>query len=96
MITDQDAQRIASEWHSGQTSALYAFSSTGSILGEQNEEFDYNLLTRECLAILNDDTLPFGDVHDLNNLLAYIVHHGLRGPVSDWYERVVCAEETAR
>ena len=31
MITDTEARKIASEWHGGGGSALYAFSSTGAI-----------------------------------------------------------------
>jgi len=31
-ITTLDARRIASEWHDGQASALYAFGSSGTII----------------------------------------------------------------
>lgn len=49
-ITEGEARRIASEWHSGQWSPLYAFSSSGIIedKGSLLSEVEY------CLTITED------------------------------------------
>jgi hypothetical protein len=49
MSTDLDlseARRIASEWHSGQWSALYAFASSGTI--QRDLEGEVETIVREC------------------------------------------------
>lgn len=40
MISEADARRIASEWHGGQWSAFYAFSSSGAIIEGVLEELE--------------------------------------------------------
>jgi len=60
MITTSEARRIASEWHSGQASALYAFASSGSIAPNLAHEINTELaqavvpgeVIKELLALL--------------------------------------------
>jgi hypothetical protein len=70
MITSGIARRIASEWHSGQGSALYSFASTGSITED---------LHREIEREIPNDPSP-----ELIALATYVEECGYRGPVDDW------------
>lgn len=69
------ARRVASEWHSGPSSPLYAFASSGAILPGLAEEVD------ECRQAA--DTAEQSDVE---LLAAYVAAIGERGPVSGWGE----------
>ena len=86
MITDTEARRIASEWHGGQGSALYAFASTGAIREGSDEGWDYN----ECAMEIYEEiaaTTSYEELNpmtDMNNLLEYIQANGPRGPVPGW------------
>lgn len=73
VIERPEARRIASEWHGGQSSKLYAFASTGAILeGITNEIFDTG----------TDPAVQVGE--DRYKLYEYITAHGLRGPQQGW------------
>ncbi len=99
MINDRTAQRIASEWHGGQSSALYALSSTGAIRGERNDEYDYNDAAREIRPKLdaaaaayihqNAEGYTKRDGDQLAKLFDYVTKHGPRGPQPNWYERTI-------
>lgn len=62
MIATSEARRIASEWHSGQTSALYAFASSGSITPN---------LVHEIQIEINGCVMP-GNLAELHALLEYV------------------------
>jgi hypothetical protein len=78
MISDLDARRIASDWHGGQGTALYAFASTGAI---DTARADHDLL-REVNATIKAEHPPVG--HDLYILYAYVHNHNARGPQPGW------------
>jgi hypothetical protein len=84
MISDLEARRIASEWHGGGGTALYAFTSTGAI---DTAREDHRLMheIEDCVASLA--TQPHTrtvDVDDLFNLRTYVSHTGKRGPQPGW------------
>lgn len=82
-ISDTDAQRTASDWHGGGGSALYQFASTGAIVPGLLSEIDSCIAYDGCGGIETaSDTL--------RGLRAYVETSGERGPVSDWYARVIC------
>lgn len=84
---DIRAQAIASAWHGGGGSALYMFASTGAIhLADMLAEIDQN---RRVIT----KTMPKNqtDLADFDALARYIVDAGERGPIADWYTRVICA-----
>jgi hypothetical protein len=73
-IDDLTAKVIASQWHSGQTSALYALASSGAIVhndvwGEVHDS--YNTASAE-------------DRKALDFLGTYLLLAGVRGPLSSW------------
>lgn len=82
MLTDTQARKIASEWHGGQFTALYALSSSGAI--DHNQE----ALDPKASPILAEitDCKPEDDqsTGDLIGLLAYVIQNGPRGPVAGW------------
>ena len=82
MITDVQAQRIASDWHSGGGSPLYQFSSTGAIVPGLLAEIDANMRS-------DDDAGP--NYRELAALKQYVSTIGERGPIADWYARVICS-----
>lgn len=85
MITDTEARKIASEWHGGQGTALYAFSSTGAI---NTAREDHQLLheIEDCISSLSiergAESPP--ELDDLFALRIYVGHTGNRGPVDGW------------
>jgi hypothetical protein len=83
VISDLEARKIASEWHGGGGTALYAFASTGSI---NTARADHDL-ENEVLGCVNGALSP-QDKSDTLALLAYIRrytdHHGARGPQPGW------------
>jgi hypothetical protein len=88
MISDQTAQRIASEWHGGGGSALYQFSSTGAIVPGLGAEIQDNL--RWCWAHREEHAQHIA-ARELMSLRDYVSTTGERGPVADWHSRVICA-----
>lgn len=70
-LTDHDARMIASDWHGGQRSPLYALASTGAILPN----------TMADIESLRTDNA------ELAALRAYVVEHGVRGPQKGWNAR---------
>lgn len=76
-ISDGKARRIASEWHGGQGSALYSFTSTGTITDDLVSEIRSELVS----AILGTN---IEERKVLQDLLTYAKAHGMRGPVEGW------------
>lgn len=66
MITDTEARKIASEWHGGGGTALYAFSSTGAI-DTAREDHDIESEIRECINSASDEQ----EIEKLRDLLRY-------------------------
>ena len=89
MITDQEAQRIASEWHGGAGSALYQFTSTGAIADSEHEPIDLLGELQGCETAAYTTTREREEIADL---IAYVKMHGPRPAQPDWYERVICAQ----
>lgn len=73
LITPLQARVIASQWHSGQVSALYSLASCGAIREDCAEE-----VSRELRVAGHDDAAV------LAALLLYVVSRGVRGPVTGW------------
>lgn len=73
IITDGQARRIASEWHGGQWSTLYSFTSTGAI--------DFQPLKDEILFELRDTE----DQDELKALMRYVRDKGPRERQEGWY-----------
>lgn len=80
MLSDTEARRVASEWHSGGGSPEYVFASTGAITESLHAAIDDTLI----FAHGNLGVYTIKDVADLNRLLTYVDHHGVRGPVEGW------------
>jgi hypothetical protein len=76
VISDACARMIASQWHGGQFSALYALASSGAI-----EAVD---VSRELQGVQAVTQRPASHTAELNALAAYVRHHGARGPVPGW------------
>jgi hypothetical protein len=78
-----ELRAIASAWHGGMSSPLYAFASSGAIVDGIEREI------RECM----DGAEQFGltdpdyatDRPSLIRLLAHVAYHGNRGPVEGWH-----------
>jgi hypothetical protein len=79
MISDTEARRIASDWHGGGGTALYAFASTGAI---NTTRADHDI-ENEVLGCVNG-ALSQQDKTDTLKLLAYINTHEDRGPQPGW------------
>lgn len=80
MITDTEARKIASEWHGGGGTALYAFSSTGAIdTARANHDIRQEILNDFASTVPGSD-----DAKNLIDLLKYTVDHRTRGPVDGW------------
>jgi hypothetical protein len=77
LMSDTTARRVASEWHGGGGTALYALASTGAI-DTAREGHD---IRREIA-----DALPgaFYANHELIQLDMYVKAAGSRGPVDGW------------
>ncbi len=78
MIRDLTARKIASNWHDGQFSPLYAFMSTGAIMSELHVD-----VSHLWYEIAQNGTKK--DQKDLLNLYHYVKGHGTRGPVANWH-----------
>lgn len=87
MISDTEARRIASDWHGGGGSALYAFASTGAIDTARADHDIAHELTETAKSESRiapeqrDDPAGFTN---LINLRTYCRRHGKRGPVPGW------------
>lgn len=75
LITIEKARRIASEWHGGQTSALYAFSSSGTM----TPEFLYDCKQTKKEASEQARTGDLFEIEkgyrELSELVAFAEHH---------------------
>jgi hypothetical protein len=67
---------IASQFHSGQASALYSLASCGAI--------DLERLHAEYFVIHSTPEMPGADKRKLDHLGIYFLEHGDRGPVAGW------------
>ena len=86
MITDTKARKIASEWHGGGGTALYAFASTGAIDTARANHDLWQEITDNLNDIANAGRYEDADRHvnELFDLRNYIMHHEARGPVAGW------------
>lgn len=91
MLTDTEARKIASEWHGGVGTALYAFASTGAIdtarpdhscAEEIRDELRQNQTEYDRARRTNDEF--FDNIDELRDILFYVLHHGTRGPQPGW------------
>ena len=80
-LTDQQARRIACDWHGGGGSALYALCSTGAIDTARNDHDVAEEIT-ECARSCMGKGGP--DFTNLIDLRTYTRRHGPREPVPGW------------
>jgi hypothetical protein len=85
VIDDSIARLIASQYHGGQSSALYSFASTGAI---DKANMIGDIL--ECHMAADDD--ENFDPAALNALYHYVGIHGDREPVKGWHLHAVWDE----
>lgn len=74
IINDTEARMIASHWHSGAASPLYALSSTGTITNDTVAEIQSNI----------DQERDLFAIEELSDLRDYCQYHGIRGPQDGW------------
>lgn len=67
MITESEARAIAADWHSGQASALYAFSSSGHI--DSSTELEFERVVSECESRVETGDMTGPDFEDPAELL---------------------------
>lgn len=92
VISDADAQRIASGWAvPGTPDALHALAQTGAIRGRSRwssatVEHDTTTIhgTEDAIAALLRAVAPDVLAEDLRALKDYVRYHGERGPVGGW------------
>lgn len=68
MISEEEARKIASHWHEGQWSGLYAFASSGTIQDRLTTEIEACIVYEQDQGLATADF--FGD--ELNSLLEYV------------------------
>lgn len=78
-IPHRSARRIASRWHAGGGSALYALTCCGAI-DTAYHAHDTAAEVEECIASEADPQERFR----LSQLKEYVTHHRPRGPVPGW------------
>lgn len=76
-VPDQAARMIASQFHGGQSSALYSLTSCGAI--------DKERLRAELLPMYADTHISEDDKHKLDHLGTWIIEHEDRPPVEGWH-----------
>ena len=82
MITDAEAKRIASEWHGGGGTALYALASTGAIdTARWDHRLEFDIIS-ECRRVVRSGKTE--DAKELYSLWEYVAVNGPRGPVDGW------------
>ena len=91
MITDTEARKIASDWHGGQGSALYAFSSTGAIDTARDDHNLYQEISDAIGSIQKQAAQQSIGMPEyrrssrqLFGIRDYILEHKARGPVEGW------------
>lgn len=77
-LSDQQARRLAFDWHSGGGSPLYQLASTGAINSPDAQMFTAGEIARTA-AHAPDVYQP-----ELAALLRYVQQHGTRPPVKGW------------
>jgi hypothetical protein len=82
VVDDLTARVLAAAWHSGQTSALYALASCGTITAAAEAEL------REQLGPPGQQPAATAAGRQLEALLAYITHHGHRDSQPGWAQRL--------
>ena len=75
-ISDAQVRSLAAAWHGGQSSPLYALTSSGAIIEGCAEEVD--------LCIAEAQRSAPADVPALKSLLDYVKLNGVRGPQQGW------------
>ena len=73
-------RRIASEWHGGQSSALYSFASTGTITDATRDEVAKEMADAD---VTQSDEYALDDLQELHD---YLVTTPNRGPIAGWAE----------
>jgi hypothetical protein len=73
-LSDLQARIIASEWHSGRSSGLYALTSSGAILTSPDPLYELQCIARQSTTAEDE----------IAALVDYIQTHGPRGPVAGW------------
>lgn len=87
LISDGRARRIASEWHNGQTSALYSFVSTGGVTQETVREVtgEIDALRDKFMNRGPSDDMEKASFWELIDLRIYLSHQSWKGlPVEGW------------
>ncbi len=82
MISDTEARKIASEWHGGQGTALYAFSSTGAI-DTARADHDATAEVADLIWAIPAET-DERNANELRDLERYVNANGPRGPQEGW------------
>lgn len=67
MITESEARAIAADWHGGQASALYAFSSSGHV--DSSTELEFERVVSECESRVETGDMTGPDFEDPAELL---------------------------
>lgn len=89
----RQARMTAIAWHGGQSSALYAFASTGSILSDLDDEIADALdLSDSCRSDMiaweeypgQGSAQHAHERQQLNRLRRFVAFHGPRGPQDGW------------
>ncbi|MCE0540411.1 hypothetical protein LWF15_33450 [Kineosporia rhizophila] len=89
-IDDTGARFLASRWHNGQSSALYALASSGATYprsgppGQDGEPHSIRGLCDEIERELSCFPVPSQSTAELRALRIYVEHVGPRGPVEGW------------
>jgi len=81
LIDLSSLRELASSWHGGMSSPLYALASTGAIVEGLVDEIE------DCIATAvqyDSDPDYAADIPRLEHLLVYVRNRGLRGPVTGW------------
>lgn len=92
MLSDLEARKIASLWHGGGGSKLYALASAGAITDDTMEEI--NDIMRAIVGADPDGTDPQAaeeearERAELRTLIDYCIAHGPRGPQPGWADLV--------
>lgn len=68
MISESKARDIASQWHGGQTSSLYAFSSSGTIDEGLESEIEFCMNNSSTISQVPRDAY----IKELSDLLEYV------------------------
>jgi acyl-coenzyme A synthetase/AMP-(fatty) acid ligase len=86
-ISDLQARVIASQWHGGQSSALYSLASCGATVSRADDWEDESPTDRLLSEIAQEGLSTLGmlpEQEELQALASYVECVGPRGPVEGW------------